>query len=339
MPSAMPSAMPSTMPSTMPLAALNTPIWVSWQGGMEFDGQQTTFEKQVEVRGIQTTKQGERMHLVAVGEKLHVHFNRYVAFEKQPRRDDLDVVAVRFMGDVFTENQTFSAQEVMTSHDRMMMRDMVLDRTTGQFTAIGPGWITSTRLDRSGQGGLLPGSAAAPKTPGSPDVGRLVYLRIDFQNGIEGNLEKQRVEFQHFVRAVYSPVREWGQTVDPDQPGGVGPHGIVLTCKNLEVTETSSAGQPGLEISAVGNTLVEGAEFTARAQRLTFIQAKELLILDGENGVAQLQQQARPGQRPNTFVGKKIMYWIATGQCEVEGAQQLDFSHVGAQEMPSARLR
>lgn len=327
-------------PSSTPLESLNTPIWVSWQGGMEFDGQQTTFEKQVEVRGIQTTKQGERMHMVAVGEKLQVHFNRYVAFEKQPRRDDLDVVAVRFLGEVFTENQTYNAQEVMTSHDRMMMRDMVLDRTTGKFSAMGPGWIVSTRVDQSGKGGLLPGSPAPPPaSPGAPSSGRLVYLRVDFQNGIEGNLETQEAVFQNFVRAVYSPVQEWGQTVDPDRPGGLGPQGIVLTSQQLWITETTAAGQPGIELSAVGNVLVEGAEFTARAQRLTYIQAKQLLILDGENGAAQLQQQMRQGQRPNTFVGKKIMYWIATGQCEVEGAQQLDFSHIGAQEMPQARLR
>ena len=33
------------------------------------------------------------------------------------------------------------------------------------------------------------------------------------------------------------------------------------------------------------------------------------------------------------------MYWIVTGLPEVEGAQQLDFSHVGAQDMPQARIR
>jgi hypothetical protein len=324
-------------PSSPP--ALQTPIWISWQGGMDFDGQRTRFEKQVEVRGIQTTRQGERMHLVAVGEELQAHFNRYVAFEKQPRQDDLDVVAIRFFGEVFTENQTYNAQEVMTSHDRIMMRDMVLDRTTGEFSATGPGWIISTRLDQSGKGPLLPGGAVPAKPLGAPDSSRLVYLRVDFQNGIEGNMEKQEARFQHFVRAVYSPVQSWGQTIDPDQPGGLGPQGIAMTCRELTVSETSAAGQRGVELSAVGNTLVEGAAFTARAQRLTYTQAKELLVLDGENGVAQLQQKTRPGQRPNTFVGKKIMYWIATGLAEVEGAQQLDFSHVGAQDLPQARIR
>ena len=317
---------------------------------MDFDGQRTTFEKQVEVRGIQTTRQGERMHLVAVGEELQAHFNRYVAFEKQPRQDDLDVVAIRFLGDVFTENQTYSAQEVMTSHDRIMMRDMVLDRTTGQFVATGPGWITSTRLDQSGKGGLLPGIAPspshAPSQNSATEFGRLTRTRA--VSSICGSISKteSKATWKNRRRcsstscAPYTaPFNPGEQTIDPNRPGGLGPQGIAMTCQQLWVSETSATGQRGVELSAVGNTLVEGTAFTARAQRLTYAQAKELLILDGENGMAQLQQQTRPGQRPNTFVGKKIMYWIATGLPEVEGAQQLDFSHVGAQEMPKARIR
>ena len=130
-----------------------------------------------------------------------------------------------------------------------------------------------------------------------PNSSRLVYLRVDFQNGIEGNMEKQEAGFQHFVRAVYSPIQSWGQTIDPNQPGGLGPQGIAMTCQQLCVSETSAHAR-GVELSAVGNTLVEGSAFTARAQRLTYTQAKELLVLDGENGVAQLQQKTRPDSGP-----------------------------------------
>ena len=111
-------------------------------------------------------------------------------------------------------------------------------------------------------------------------------------------MEKQEARFQHFVRAVYSPIQSWGQTIDPDQPGGLGPQGIAMTCQELSVSEMSATTQPGVELSAVGNTLVEGSAFTARAQRLTYTQAKEQLILDGENGVAQLQQKTRPDSGP-----------------------------------------
>ncbi len=113
----------------------------------------------------------------------------------------------------------------------------------------------------------------------------------------------------------------------------------MLTCQRLFITETGEEPQRGIELSAVGNTLVEGETFTARAQRLSYIQVKDQLILDGENGLAQLQQQRRPGERPTDFSARQIKYWVGTGQIEVFGAQQLDYTHVGSPDMPSARIR
>jgi hypothetical protein len=168
---------------------------------------------------------------------------------------------------------------------------------------------------------------------------RLIYVRVDYQNEIEGNVDKREAVFQHYVRAVYGPVQSWDQALDPDQRGGLGPQGIVLTCQRLSVAETGTPPQRGLEMSAVGDTLVEGSMFTAKAQRLTYIQAKDQLVLDGENGVAKLQLLRRPGERPAEFSAQQIKYWISTGQHEEFGVTQLDYTHIGSPEMPKARIR
>ena len=306
---------------------------------MDFDGQLVRFVRQVEVRGIYSAKNGDRLHVLAIGDQLHATFNRYVAFEKTKSSADLDVVELRFLGDVFTENQTFNAQDVITSRDRIKTRDMTLDRRTGRFHAAGPGWITSTRYDTADISSSMPGASAGRTANGTwtrSSSGRLIYLRVDYQNEIEGNIDKREAVFQHYVRAVYGPVQSWDQTLDPDQRGGLGPQGIVMTCQRLFVTETGQAPQRGIELSAVGNTLVEGNTFTAKAQRLSYIQAKDQLVLDGENGLAQLQQQKRPGERPTEFSARQIKYWVGTGQVEVFGATQLDYTHVGSPDMPKA---
>ena len=111
-----------------------------------------------------------------------------------------------------------------------------------------------------------------------------------------------------------------------------------MTCQRLFVTEAGEAPQRGIELSAVGNTLVEGNSFTAKAQRLSYIQAKDQLVLDGENGLAQLQQQRRPGEKPTEFSARQIKYWVSTGQVEVFGATQLDYTHIGTPDMPKARF-
>jgi hypothetical protein len=338
------TAAPGTLPAAPPTtpSAPNTPIWINWQGGMDFDGQLVRFVQQVEVRGIHSVQNGDRLHVLAIGDQLHAMVNRYVAFEQTKSSDDLDVVELRFLGDVFTENQTFNAQDVITSRDRMKTRDMTLDRRTGQFHAAGPGWITSTRYDTADVSGNIPGASAGRTTNGTwtrSSSGRLIYVRVDYQNEIEGNIDKREAVFQHYVRAVYGPVQSWDESLNPDQQGGLGPQGIVMTCQRLFVTETGQAPQRGMELSAVGNTLVEGAAFTAKAQRLSYIQAKDQLVLDGENGLAQLQQQKRPGERPTEFSARQIKYWVGTGQVEVFGATQLDYTHVGSPDMPKARIR
>lgn len=335
-----PAALPLTAPAVP--SAPNTPVWISWQGGMDFDGQHVRFVREVAVRGIYSSDNGDRLHTLATGEQLHATFNRYVAFERPRRSSDLDVAELRFLGDVLTENQTFNAQDVITSHDRILMRDMTLDRRTGQFHAAGPGWIVSTRYDAADASRGLPGTVAGRASRGTwtrTGTSRLVYLRVDYQNEIEGNIDKREAVFQHHVRAVYGPVESWDQTLDPDQRGGLGPQGIVMTCQRLFVTETGEGPQRGVELSAVGDTLVEGSTFTAQAQRLAFIQVKDQLVLDGENGLAQLQQQQRQGDKPTTFSARQIKYWITTGQVEVFGATQLDYTHIGQPEVPKARLR
>ncbi|MHB0957717.1 MAG: hypothetical protein ACYC0X_18380 [Pirellulaceae bacterium] len=318
---------------------LQTPLWIHWQGGMDFDGQLIRFERQVEVRGIHTGRQAERMHVVANGDQLHALLNRYVAFEKSGNSNDLDVVELRFLGDVLTDNQTFNGQDVLTSRDRMKTRDMTLDRRTGRFHAAGPGWFTSTRFDTGGLSGSLP-TVSPPTTPVPPaGRGRLVYLRVDYENEIEGNIDKREAVLQHRVRTVYGPVLAWDQTIDPDQRGGLGPHGLVMTSQRLFITEMGEEPERGVELSAVGNTLVEGAMFTARAQRLSYVQAKDQLMLDGENGLAQLQQQRQPGERPTVFRARQIKYWVGTGEIDVLDAQQLDYTHVGSPDVPGARIR
>jgi len=348
MPAAFSIAPSAPPPAVSPAAAQedgapsSTPIWITWQGGMDFDGQLIRFLRQVEVRGIHTAKNGDRQHLLAVGDQLHAGLNRYVAFDQAKTSSNLDVAELRFIGDVFTENQTFNVEDVLTSRDRVKTLDMTLDRRSGRFHAAGPGWITSTRYDSAQVTRNLPGTSAAPAGAGAvaPARGnRLVYLRVDYRNEIEGNIDKREAVFQHYVRTIYCPVESWDQAPDPDQPGGLSPQGIVMTCQRLFVAETGDGPQRGVELSAVGDTLVEGAKFTAWAQRFSYVQVKDLLIMDGADQPARVRLQRRPGERPTEFSARQFKYWISTGEHEEFGVTQLDFTTIGSPKIPPARIR
>ncbi len=321
----------------------NAPIWISWQGGMDFDGQLIRFMKQVEVSGIYTSKSGEQLYLRSIGDQLHATLNRYVEFNKTKKPHDLDVVELHFLGNVFTKNQTYGPDNAMISQDQMKARDLTLDRRTGQFNAQGPGWVTTTRIDKGELGnqvGAATPNRVAPTRSGVGGQEKLVYLRIDFQNAIQGNLDLREGEFVHRVRTVYGPVLAWDQTLDPDRRGGLGPQGIVMTCNQLKVAEMGTGKRRAIEMSAVGNTVVEGNEFLARADRLTYVEAKQQLILEGVGrNFATLQKRGRIGAKADEFQAEKIIYGVKSGQHEVFGAKSLNFNQIGSPSIPNARIR
>jgi len=314
-----------------------TPIWVSWQQGLDFDGQLIRFVGQVDVRGIQTSEKGERRHLRAVGDQLHVHLNRYVTLDHPGSQDDIDATQLRFLGVVNAENQSFDAAGQLISRAQMLIRDLVWDRPTGDFHATGPGWIVSTRSDRPPIG---PPAARPTTSRGTRASQPLVYLRVDFQSEAAGNLGRRELEFRHYVRAVYGPVSTWDEILDPDRRGGLGPRGFVLTCDRLNLTDMGDGHRSSVEMKALGGSVVEGEKYLAKGDRLSYTQAKGLLVLEGiGHDFAKLEYREVAGKPPSTITARKIMYWPMTGQHALQGIKGGEFIQYGSPRAPSARLR
>ena len=107
-----------------------------------------------------------------------------------------------------------------------------------------------------------------------------------------------------------------------------------MTCDQLTVRETADrAPAQGdrqergfLELEALGNTLVEGNGFTARAHRLTFAEKKSLLVLEGDGrSDAQLFRQPLPGGPTSQAAARRILYWQSTNRVEIDDARFFDF--------------
>ena len=64
----------------------------------------------------------------------------------------------------------------------------------------------------------------------------------------------------------------------------LGPHGVTVHCNQLSVAEMllPTGGPRSIELDASENVVVESRTFTALAQRITYNEAKDLLILSGE---------------------------------------------------------
>ncbi|HJT32485.1 MAG TPA: hypothetical protein VJ783_10615, partial [Pirellulales bacterium] len=91
--------------------------------------------------------------------------------------------------------------------------------------------------------------------------------------------------------------------------------------------------QATFELTGLGNTVIEGAEFLARSRRLTYSSQSDRLVLEGDGWTgAQLYREHRKNVRPKDLVAGKISYWPKTQRIKLDDFHSVDFSHVQASE-------
>ena len=301
---------------------------VAWQGRMDFDGQTARF-----VDRVTTTSGATALHAGS----LDVVFTQPMDFSAEgmqrgtPRAD---VARIGCGSGVKIESQS-AAADGSRSLEKLFVRDLVLDRATGDVSGTGPGRLTSTRF---GQGPALampavtaPGQPAPAAPPPRPD--ELTYLGVDFQKGLRGNMNRRQMEFHQRVEAIWGPVAGWGDTLDPHAPGGLAPRAVAITSDVLGVAQAPPApGQrrSSIELMAGGNVLVEGESFTARSARLSWSEAKDLLVFEGDGrSDAQLFRQVKVGAPMSSASAGKILYWRALNRVDVDDARFLDLDQLG----------
>ena len=315
-----------------PAAAPPGSLDVNWQGRMDFDGLTARFvDRVVTVSGGTTVRAGS----------LDVVFNTPIEFsaaQPQPAvRPDVSRIACG--SGVRIESES-TAQDGGKSVEQLFVRDLVIDRTTGNVTGTGPGRLASTRFGQPpGMSlptgpqtpGAVPAPAAAPATA-QPD--ELTYLGVDFQRGMRGNINRRVMEFHQRVEAIWGPVAKWGDTLDPHAASGLPPRVVTISSDVLGVGQAPPApGQKrsSIEMAAGGNVLVEGESFTARSARLTWSEAKDLLVFEGDGrSDAQLYRQAKVGAATSSASAGKILYWRAINRVDVDDARYLDLDQLNA---------
>jgi len=310
---------------------------VSWQGRMYFDGLTARFlDRVVTTSGQSVLRAGT----------LDVVFNRPIDFGAQATQrggQRADVARVICGNGVRIESETASA-DGGRSMERLFVRDLVIDRATGDVSGSGPGRLATTRFGQPPGMGLSPGlqapgpgAAPQPAAQAPARADELTYLGVDFQRSMRGNLNRRVMEFQQRVEAIYGPVAGWGETLDPHAPGGLAARCVSITSDSLSVGQTPLA--PGqqrstMELAAGGNVMVEGDAFTARSTRLSWSEAKDLLVFEGDGrSDAQLFRQERVGAPTSSASAGKILYWRALNRIDVDDARHLDFDQLGGAGM------
>jgi hypothetical protein len=246
-----------------------------------------------------------------------------------------EVARIECYGGVVIDNWSFKGP-AQTSWDRMQSADLSIDRISGEILGNGPGRVTTVRVGPPELAGspFQRGRDADRSTLPEADRSQLTYLNVEFQDRIEGNLHDRTLTFHDQVRCVYGPVASWDATLAMDDPDALGPKGALLSSDDLTVTQMTTPldGGESMELVARGNVSVEGEMFNAWGNRMTYDQAKDLLILEGTGRAdAELYYQERVGAPTQHAQMGTIRYRPSTNQLEISDARSVEFSRFPTQ--------
>jgi len=299
---------------------------VTWRSRMEFDGLTARFMDTV------VATSGEASLAAAA---LDVVFDRRIEFgavqDRAAAAGRPDVARIACGGGVRLESAS-TAGDGTRSVEKLTARDMLVDRTTGDVTGNGPGRLSTTRFGQPA--GMLgpPSGAGGPAPPPVARPDELTYLGVDFQRGLRGNIHRRVMEFHQRVEAIWGPVPSWESSLDVHAPGGIPARAVAVSSDSLAVGQSlQQVGRRGaIDLQATGNVLVEGDTFTARSGRLSFSEAKDLLVFEGDGrSDAQLFRQLQVGAPTSSASAGRILYWRSLNRVDVDDARYLDLDQFG----------
>jgi hypothetical protein len=303
---------------------------VTWQRKMNFDGLTVRLEEDVQAR---TPTQ-----LVLCG-LLDAKLSERIDFTNPQQGQKPALAEMKLDGGVYLENRTLDLAGLQTSFDTLETPNLYLNQVTGAMKAVGKGKLLTIR-----KGAIkVPGADVPPigvpplgGAAGAPQTG-LTHLLVSFQRGMTGDLHKRTVQFEQNVETIYTKVPDWRdrltiEMIDQRGLAVLGEQGILMTSDALQVVQAlpPSGGDPWYELLAEGNTRVDGRVFTARAHRISYTSAKDMLVVNGDGRTdAELWYQQKGAAAHSYQAARLFKYWPKTGDIEVEDARVIDLQQLG----------
>jgi hypothetical protein len=297
-------------------------LTIDWQGSMLFDGSSARFRKGIVVRGDT---------FGATADELHAQLTSPIDFSQTSQTArKAEIKRLGMSGGAEFDHRSFHPVDGrLQTQEHLSATSLEVDRITGAIQGVGPGWLTRVQV---GQASLTARDEKKNMSASAGATDELTYLRVDFREELTGNLHQRKVGFADQVQAVYGPVPNWDAKIEPQSRDALGERGLVLTADRLEVAEFlppgAKKGSP--EMTATGNTRVEGRDYTALANRITYTAAKSQLVLEGDGrNDAKIKHQFR-----DSVEAQKLLYWPDTGDVKIEGGKSFNIGPTTARPNP-----
>ena len=328
---------------------------VSWKGGMVFDGSKIYFEHLVDlVADRPATETGQTSKIKASCEGLTLELTEAIRFEeiegdnqsqiakKQPSIqrmifvNQVDQTKRAFQmaswqknpnNTIGFQNATLDANGDVIEAQQLFVPMATFDATTGGIATTGPGQALSYQYSNGGQlsGGLArrPKNSEASRTPKKPEL-TCVHIRFDGQ--LNANSQKGVMEMDRNTRTAWANVKRFDQTLDPDRPADLPVGAAVLKADALKFARWTPRNSPTRqEMQAEGNTSIQSELFEAVADRLTYSDDTDLLVIEGRPPAdAKLSYRRSAKAQAETLRAAKVMYRLSDQWTNVSDVRSVE---------------
>lgn len=330
------------------LIAAGKPTEVTWQGGLEFDGATVRIRKKLQVLSEKIGDDGSVSKIQLNGDNLDILLNQKVDFANT-NRDGINQANIKphslvMTGPVHIEQETRDRAGNIESVEKLDAEGAGIEYETGRLLAGGPGVAMTIRKGSAPQPGQpqngfpvgQPG--LGPAAPGNNFFGAgaggegLVFIRVDYAGQIEGNIYSKQMSFVNQVEAYHEKVANWDNWLTQEILRN-SQTAFYLKCERLELAQIAGINntKATAELRALKNAYVRTGTTEAMGDRIVYDEAKDLLILEGDQRQdAQLFFQQAPN-RPRDFAyAKSIKFWKGTGALEVSGVSSVSATYSGS---------
>ena len=305
------------LPEAMAKQATNQipSAYLQWQNKMEFDGQTIRCGDSVELRApTQQIRCAQLSGVLKSSIDLSASSFPKVAVDR-----------IEATGGVSLRNRTLGPQG-LESIDTATMQQVTVWHDSGQFQGVGPGSLETVRYGKNALLPQTPAGGVQQAAASMPNL-QLIYLRVDFQRALEGNINERQVDFLDGIRAIYGPVATWNDRLTSENHQMLPKGGLLMRCDRLSVFQIVKRFNDGLpiEIVALGNVRIDGREFAAQAHRMSYDQDKDQIVLDGDGrSDARLWRHGNDANNNSAATqASKIQFWPGSNRVKVDGFRGL----------------
>ena len=234
---------------------------------------------------------------------------------------------------VVVENRTFDGSGTLTQKQNIIVPNVTFNVQAGGIFAKGPGTIATHRLGSGRLDGTNPLANLGSRDSRTTDKKKqsLSFIQVNFDGEMNINPDQKEMTVVGNVRTIYAPIGSWKQTFDPDNRKKKAPPGSVnLRCDQLQLAQWASRSDNKSfnEMLATGNTHLYSDEFEATANRVSYSQASDVLVVEGTPRTdANLWFKQTPNDKnPTHLIAEKISYRISDQRTQIQSVKNMNIN-------------